>query len=170
MSDERISGGRFGPGNKAAAGRRRQRVMTTQRLMEIADRTLAQLNEPRTVEDFCGELVLKLIEAASGGDVRAATWLLDKFAPPDRAPRASLGRLPRPSESPLEFLDAVARAVTSGKLSVDEGAKLGRLVGPLVTDAELARLAAELEKLQERVNGRDRRGPGSGPQVVRLVM
>ena len=147
---ERDSNGRFKIGNKA--GHRRQRVLSTYQLAQLVDKKLAALGESRTIEDFCGELVCRLVQRAIKNDDVAARWLIDRFAPPEKEPRVSIGRLPKPSENPLGFLDKIAAAVSQGKLSVGDASRLSRLVSPLIIDEQLRTMTAELAELRKQVD------------------
>ena len=151
MSDDHDKRGRFRKGNQAR--RRRQRVLSPYQLAQLVDQKLAKMSSlDRTLEDLIAGLVCKLVAAASKGDLDAARWLIDRFAPPERLPRVSIGRLPKPSEKPLEFLDKIAVAVASGKLSVDDAAKLSRLAAPMVADQQLSEALAQLKHLEEKVS------------------
>lgn len=142
--------GRFKAGNRAA--RRRQRVLSTYQLAQLADRKLTELGEDRTLEDFIAELLCRLIQKATKGDDVAGRWVIDRFAPPEKKPRVSIGRLPKPSENPLGFLDKIAAAVSQGKLSVDDASRLSRLVSPMIVDEQLRIMLKEISALKKTVD------------------
>lgn len=158
---DRDSNGRFRRGNTAA--KRRQRVLSTYQLAQLVNRTLTELGEDRTLEDFLAELVCRLVQRATKGDEAAARWLIDRFAPPEKDPRVSIGRLPKPSEDPLGFVDKVAAAVTQGKMSVGDASRLGRLVSPMIVDETLRGMVRELEELKAEM----RELTGTRLQVVK---
>ena len=136
--------------------------------MELVDGKLAHVDgRGRSLEEHVAELLVREIEAAHKGDATARRWIVGFFCPPERAPRASLGRFPKPSEAPAAFLDQVAGAVTGGEISVDDGAKLARLVTPFLSDEQLRTLAVELEALAAKVADLER-GKGQGGARPRL--
>lgn len=149
MNDHQKSG-RFGPGNKAARGRK-NRKRTTLQLIEIVQSKLAELGEERTLDDFIAQSVCRLIMAAGKGDLKAAVWIVDRFYPSEREPMIQVGKLPSPSQKPLEFLDALATAVGQGKLSTDQAARLAHLSRPLIIDDVFRDLAEQFEKLSAQV-------------------
>lgn len=156
MSD-RDGQGRFTVGNKAR--RRRQRVLSTQDLCGLVDKQLAIRDDARPLDEVLGGLVADLVAAAVGGDHAATRWLVDRFCPPEKAPRARLGRLPQPSAEPLKFLDAIAGAVATGKIAIDDAAKLSRLAAPVIADRQLADALEQLRVLAEKVRELEASGP-----------
>jgi hypothetical protein len=120
-------------------------------LIELVDEKSRELGEVRSLDELVVGAVLRLAEAASKGDIRACQWIVDRFYPRESEPPIRCRRFPSPSQKPLEFLDALARAVADSELTTGQAAKLAHLARPFVIDAELKQLAEQFAHLQRKL-------------------
>lgn len=155
MSGDRDKTGKFGKGNTAARGRRSPPRVTA-RLIELVDQKLGELGELRSLDELVADAVLRLAQAATKGDLRACQWIADRFYPREAEPLVQRGRFPSPSRRPLEFLDALAKAVGRGELSTAQASRLAQLSRPLVVDEVVRELAAQFEELSATVKAIER--------------
>lgn len=155
MADERpengrANGGRFAPGNRVAAGRRRAGKVTPD-LLTLADARLrAASTDAPGVRELAADAFAAVARAAAGGDLAAARWLIDRLEPKD-SEAVALPALPSPSREPARFLDALAQHVAAGALSAGRAASLSHLARAFLADQQTMALAAELRELAEKV-------------------
>ncbi|MBS1189671.1 MAG: hypothetical protein H6R10_1463 [Rhodocyclaceae bacterium] len=97
------------------------------------------------MEQGAEEIARMLVEAALGGDISAARFVLDRLCPPMRDRPISID-LPdtRSAEGISKAQQAVLEAVAGGELTPGEGAALAGLV-------EGRRKALETEELERRI-------------------
>ena len=137
--------GRFTNGNRAGCRpKRRRKHKNAVALIDRADELLRSIGQG-DVDEQAGRILAALIAQARNGDTRAGTWLIDRLYPPGRVFLRE--RLPSPSADPVGYLDALAQRVSDGEVSVDQASKLANLVRPVLADAELLGLRAQVAEL-----------------------
>lgn len=142
--------GQFGSGNQAALKKYRRPRRTTVDLVRLINRKLIELGESRKVDELLAESACKLILAAADGDKKAATWVLERFFPLELERHSLTVALPSPSKLPLEYLDALVRAVAESELTTSQAVRMSQLARPFLIDAELQQLYDEFTDLKEK--------------------
>jgi hypothetical protein len=115
------------------------------------NRKLIDLGESRKVDELLAESACKLILAAADGDKKAATWVLDRFFPLESERHSLTVALPSPCKLPLEYLDALVRAVAEAELTTSQAVRMSQLARPFVIDAEIQQLADQFADLQQKL-------------------
>ncbi len=155
MNDEeqsrRDNRGRFGSSNQAALKKYRRPRRSTIDLIRMINRKLTGLGESRKVDELLAESACKLILAAADGDKKAAIWVLDRFFPLESERHSLTVALPSPSKLPLEYLDALVRAVAESELTTSQAVRMSQLARPFVIDAEIQQLANQFTDLQRKL-------------------
>jgi hypothetical protein len=144
--DKRSTNGRFAPGNSFGKGPRRRSAVE---LATLVDNRLKG-SQSGSLEQLAVDAIVRIAKAAADGDVRAAEWIVDRFYPTDRD-AAALPKLPSPSQSPREFVDALAQAVSDGRLSASKAASLSQLSRAFLSDEAFRHVIDELEQLRAKV-------------------
>lgn len=156
MSDEeskRDNRGRFAAGNQAARKKYRRRRQSTSDLIRLVNRKLKQTGVNRSLDELIAEAACQLLTAAANGNGQAAIWVLERFYPAESERHFLSHSLPSPCESPLEYLDSLANAVTDSQLTTTQASRMSQLARPFVIDAELRKLADLFTDLQTKSEG-----------------
>lgn len=163
MAVKRDNKGRVLPGSKLAEGHRRAPQRKPDWVFDCYDEAMRSHGEERQLADFVIEAIMRNVEAMSRGDLEAGRWLAEQFGQLDRERVLLSKRLPSPTKRPLQYLDALVRAVGRGELTTQQATRLGNLVKPLVADAQLLEMRRELDALRKRVA--EQRGFGSAEVI-----
>ena len=137
--------GRFGPGNRANPSGRPP---------GSRNRVLVALD---AIGEAGAEAVLRrTVEAAQGGDMRAAEVILSRLWPARKGRPVALPDMPRVESAAglVQAMAAVADAVAAGTLTPDEGAAVGAVLDMQRRAVETADLAARVEALEAKDAGR----------------
>jgi 16S rRNA C1402 N4-methylase RsmH len=93
------------------------------------------------------EIIEKIVEDAKSGDRAAQKILLDRAIPTVK-PQDKLYSLRLPKDN-LQKLDAIVRAVSTGKITAAYGNELSRIVQASMEVTEIRELKEKLESLEE---------------------
>ena len=136
MTDEPSNNGkktRFQPGNRAGRGR------------PAGSRNKATLALDKMAEDDAKVIARKLLDAAKGGDMRAAELVLARVWPVRRGRPVSLPLPPIETASDVvKALGMVATAVGAGEITPEEGTAVAGVL-------EIKRKAIETSELEARI-------------------
>lgn len=147
--------GRFLSGHNLAGRPRGSTTVarSTESLVDLVDSKLHEFGARDTVNDCVAECVCKLIEAAKTGDQTAQRWLVERFYPRERAGEARFQglELPKPSQNPLGYLDAIVAAVADGSMTTSQAGSMAMLVRPFLGDEAFRGIQLELDALRARV-------------------
>ncbi len=115
-------------------------------------RNKATLAAQRLLDGEAVAITRKIIDAALGGDMRAAAMCLERLVPPrrDHVIAFSMPQITKPEDAPAAF-GAVTAAVASGQLSVSDAAEVGKIVEGYVRSVEMTDLAARLADVEKRL-------------------
>ena len=124
---------RFKPGNPGGPGRRQ------------GSRPAALLALDALAEGVATDVVIKVVEAAKGGDLKAADMLLSRIWPIRKGRQIKLA-VPsiRTAADVVAALGAVTDAVAAGDLTPDEGSAVANVI-------EIKRRTLETEALEKRI-------------------
>jgi hypothetical protein len=135
---ERAPDGRFAPGNPGGPGRPR------------GSRHRAQAALDAIGEDGAADVLRSVLEAARGGDLRAAAILLDRVWPARRGRTVELEVPPVTSAADLvPALAAVAGAMARGELTPEEARAMAGVLGIQCRAVEAAELEHRIALLEE---------------------
>ncbi len=139
-NDKKTRGKPFEPGNPGGPGR------------PAGSRNRATLLLDKLAETDGRDILTKTIEAAKGGDLRAADIVLSRVWPVRRGGRPVTFELP-PIETAVDLVKAVgsvATAVASGELTPEEGNAVAAIL-------EVKRKAIETTDLETRITALEQR-------------
>lgn len=120
-------------------------------------RPLALLKLDALAEAEAAAIVRQLIRDAKRGDGAAAAQLLARAWPPRRGRPVHLPELAA-TDTTAAFHATIA-AVAGGRLTVEEGEALGRLLTARVQAIELAELGRRLEAIERMLGAEEETGP-----------
>lgn len=139
-NDGKTRGKPFEPGNPGGPGR------------PTGSRNRATLLLDKLAEEDGKDILAKTIEAAKGGDLRAADIVLSRVWPVRRGGRPITFELP-PIETVADIVKAVgsvATAVAGGELTPEEGSAVASIL-------EMKRRAIETTELENRISALEQR-------------
>ena len=98
------------------------------------------------------EILAAVVQAARGGDMRAAEILLRRIWPEQKGRPVSfaLRKIERPSDA-VAASSAVLRAVAGGDLTPSEAADISRLIDTFVKTLETTEFEIRLRAIEERI-------------------
>ena len=132
-----MAGGRFKPGHPGGPGR------------PAGSRNKATVALDKIADDAGEEILQKMVEAAEGGDMRAAELVLARIWPARKGRPIALTLPPIKSAADVvTALGAVADAVAAGDITPDEGSAVANVLETKRRSIETADLERRIEVLE----------------------